>query len=68
MLVAAGRAAAEEDGGAVGKAMVEPNDAIARLWGDGCRLCGRHSVSKVGDQEFKPREPDRTSKAAGCVR
>ena len=64
MLVGAGRAA--EDGGAVGKAMLD--DAISRPWGDGCRLCGRQSVSEVGDQELKPREPDRTSKAAGCVK
>jgi len=67
MLVAVGRAA-EEDSGAVGKTMAKLEDAITGLWGDGCRLWGCQSVSEVRDHGFEPREPDRASKAAGCVR
>lgn len=54
-------------GGAVGKTISEVDVADTGAWGFGCRLCDRQFVSE-GLREPSSNEPDRMSRAAGCVK
>lgn len=57
----------ETVGDEVGRKKLEPDIPLARAWRAGCRLCGCQSVSE-GFQEPRSGDPERTSRAAGCVR